>query len=120
VISRECGNATDNYLKFAGIGALVSFRAIQLCESVRLSLFASIPGLRNDKTRSQTLGSHPDPEKRIENIKLHMYENAPPDQRLGLEQFVEEYDKILSGLSAVITMAVSRSLEQSAGLPSDQ
>ena len=44
-ISRECESAANNYLIFAGIGALVFFRAIQVCESVRESLVTS--GLKN-------------------------------------------------------------------------
>ncbi len=106
-IGRECGNATDNYLKFAGIGALVSFRAIQLCESVRQFLFASIPELMKDKKLGGSSGSHPSPEERIENIKLYLYNHTAPDQRQELEQFVEEYDRILSRISAIVTMAVA-------------
>ena len=111
-ISRECGNAANNYLTFAGIGSLVFFRAVQLCESVRELLLASLPQFTNTKRPCGTSDSHPAPEERIEKMKLRMYENTDPDQRPQLEKFVEEYDRILSIVAAAAIEAIARSLDQ--------
>jgi hypothetical protein len=110
-ISRECGDAEGNYLTFAGIGALVTFRVVRLCESVRSSLVASLPQLVKQKSQDGVESSHPTPEQRIEQMKLHLYDNTAEDQRLEVRQFVEEYDRILCRISDLTSNAISRSLD---------
>ena len=103
-ISRECESAANNYLIFAGIGALVFFRAIQVCESVRESLVTS--GLKNVR-QNKSSDSHPSPEERIIAIKSQVCTKTAPDQQLGVQQFVEEYDTILRAIVSAVVAAVS-------------
>jgi hypothetical protein len=103
-ISRECESAANNYLIFAGIGALVFFRAIQVCESVREVLVNSgLKGVRQNKSSD----SHPSPEERIIVIKSQVCTKTVPDQQLEAHQFVEEYDTILRAIVSAVVAAVS-------------
>ncbi|MGD1079887.1 MAG: hypothetical protein ABR881_16310 [Candidatus Sulfotelmatobacter sp.] len=87
VISRECESARNNYLLFAGVGALVFFRAIQVCESVRELLVNS--GLK-DVCQKKTSDSHPFPAERIVAIKSQVCTKTAPDQQLEVKQFIDE------------------------------
>jgi hypothetical protein len=109
VISRECGNAANNQLSFSGIGALVFFRAVQLCESVQDLLVGSVLHRANAQSG---LSSHPTPEERIVALKSQIYAKTAPDQRVDLEQFVEEYDRILSIVATMVVETVSSTMEQ--------
>lgn len=108
-ISRECGSAGNNYLSFTGIGALVFFRAIQLCESVRDVLVNSgTEGMHQPKTTN----SHPSAEERIIAIKSQVRTKTAPDQRQQVQQFVEEYDTILCAIASAVVDAVSSACGQ--------
>lgn len=110
-ISRECGNIQNNYLSFTGIGALVFFRAIQLCESVReLLLDSAVNDFKTVRQRGDS-GSHPPPEERILAMKAQTYGKTAPDQRGDVEQFVEEYDRILGAVATHVLGAVSSAME---------
>jgi hypothetical protein len=84
---------------------------VRLCESVRSSLVASLPQLLKQKSQDGVESSHPTPEQRIEQMKLHLYDNTAEDQRLEVRQFVEEYDRILCRISDLTSNAISRSLD---------
>jgi hypothetical protein len=109
VISRECESAGSNYLLFAGIGALVFYRAIQLCESVReLLLNSGLKGIRQKKDSH----SHPSPEERAIAIKSQVCTKTARDQQLEVKQFVGEYDTILVELASAVVAAVSSACPQ--------
>jgi hypothetical protein len=109
VISRECESARNNYLIFAGIGALVFFRAIQLCESVReLLVNSDLKGVHEKKSSN----SHPSPEERIIAIKSQVCTKTAPDQQLEVRQFVEEYDTILCAIASAVIDAVGSACGQ--------
>jgi len=112
-ISRECGNRTDNYLSFAGIGALVFFRVIQLCESLRGDLIEygfplSVAKKEGDKV------SHPSTERRIQEIRVRLIETTDADQRASTQDFFEEYDRILMGIISIVLETGKRTMEQDA------
>jgi hypothetical protein len=108
-ISRECESARNNYLIFAGIGALVFFRAIQLCESVRELLVKSDLKVVHQK---KTSNSHPSLEERILAIRSQVCTKTVPDQQHGVRQFVEEYDTILCAIASAVIEAVSSACGQ--------
>lgn len=109
VISRECESARNNFLLFAGIGALIFFRAIELCESVReLFVNTGLKGVRQKKNSD----SHPSPEERIIAIKLQACTKTAPDQQLEVKQFVDEYDSILVELASAVAAAVNSACSQ--------
>lgn len=107
VISRECGNLTNNYLSFTGIGALVFFRAIQLCESVRALVANSALDSASIAERRDDESSHPAPDERILAIKAQMYEKTAADQADQVKEFVEEYDRILGALETHVLAIIS-------------
>lgn len=107
VLGRECESARNNPLIFAGIGAVVFFRAIELCESVRDFLVNS--GLKGARGKHSS-GSHPFPEERIVAIKSHIFTKTAADQRIEVKQFVEEYDTILRGITTLVVTALRSAL----------
>ena len=73
-ISRECESARNNYLLFAGVGALVFFRAIQVCESVReLLVNSGTQGCANRKRQTPILS-----RERIVAIKSQVLHKTAP------------------------------------------
>lgn len=113
-ISREYGSITNNYLSFTGIGALVFFRAIQLCESVQQSLVNSPFKSPNTVRQTADASSHPAPEERILAIKAQMYQKTASDQRDDVEAFVEEYDLILRSVATHVLNVINSALDQNA------
>lgn len=109
VISRECESGRNNYLLFAGIGGLVFFRAIQLCESVRELLVNSA---LKDVRKKKISDSHPSPEERIIAIKSQVCTKTASDQQLEVKQFIDEYDTFLVGLTSAVSAAVSSACSQ--------
>jgi hypothetical protein len=109
VISRECQSARNNNLLFAGIGALVFFRSIQLCESVRELLVES--GLK-DVREKRSSDSHPSHQERIVALKSQVCTKTDADQQREVKQFVDEYDTILVGLASAVTASVTSTCSQ--------
>lgn len=122
-ISRECGNQQNNQLMFSGIGGLVFFRAIQLCEAAREEVrryfqeSAINAGSVQKPPRNQFVlaRTHPPLEDRIAAIKQKTIERTCDDQRAGVSEFINEYDRLVGGLASAILSAFSelRSSERS-------
>ncbi len=107
-ISREWGNEQENFLAFAGIGALLFFRAIELSESVRDKLASlrqaspptdsvSLTGPTGHLNHRES--SYPSFSDRIAAIKSLTISLTAEDQRGHVAAFIEEYDRIAAGLS---------------------
>jgi hypothetical protein len=102
-VSRAWANENDNDLAFAGIGALLFFRAIELSESVRDKLVdilqmpapsESLPVAGPRARLSHHASSHPSLSTRISAIKSLAISCTEVDQRTDLAAFTEEYDRI--------------------------
>ena len=111
-ISREHGSVTNNYLSFTGIGALVSYRAIQMCESVRQSLLNSPLKSAPTVRQREHASSHPAPEERILAIKAQIYQKTASDQRDAVGAFVNEYDLILNSVATHVLDVINSAMDQ--------
>lgn len=97
-LSRNCIYEGDFWLGFTGVGAIVFLRSFQLCEMVRdLLRKSSTAGVDSGKTLEYS-ASHPAIEDRIAAIKSNVVGKTVEDQRTSVENFVEEYDRILGCL----------------------
>jgi hypothetical protein len=105
-ISRQCASQ-DDWLAFTGIGPLIFFRSMQLCQIVRdrmPKLEMPLPVPAKDSEMGST---HPLLEDRISAIKLTLISNTAADQRASVELFIEEYDLIASGLIKLVTDTIT-------------
>jgi hypothetical protein len=104
-ISREIGNASKNFLTFAGIGALVFFRTIQLCSDIRTLIIAEHEIKIRDADSAKLESSHPDTEERIAAIRLNLVLKTAADQQEYALSFFDEYDLILRALCKTVIKA---------------
>ena len=108
-ISRNRANPVDSWLAFTGIGPLVLFRSLQLCEGAREQLIAARPGLfRSSIFRPD---EHAPLEDRILAIRELLLRNTAADQRDGVEQFLEEYDRIAQAVIHLVSGSSNRPLK---------
>lgn len=122
-ISRECGNQQNNQLMYSGIGGLVVFRAIQLCEAAREEVrrYFQQSVINADSVQKPPgnqfvpARTHPPLEDRIAAIRQNTIDRTCDDQRAGVSEFINQYDRLVGGLSSVILSAFSelRSSERS-------
>ncbi|HEY4358754.1 MAG TPA: hypothetical protein VGN16_23605 [Acidobacteriaceae bacterium] len=111
-ISRESGSVVDNYLTFAGVGALVTFRVMQMCDTARKLIGESFRPISGITGSDRSTSSHPEYEDRIQLLKGTLCENTALDQRDQLESIVEEYDFILCMIAKTVISALATALER--------
>jgi hypothetical protein len=104
-LTRECSDESDNFLTFAGVGAILLFRATQLCELARELL------IRKDKY-AQFENQHPPFDERIKAIKAHIAKTTPDDQRDDTIKFIDEFDLIATSLNGFILQAFEEAVTQ--------
>jgi hypothetical protein len=104
-ISRNCTDQ-DDWLGFTGIGPLIFFRSMQLCEIVRdrlTELATRFPVLSKQGEGSNI---HPLLEDRISAVKLLLVSHTLKDQREDVAKFVNEYDLFATELISMVSEAV--------------
>jgi hypothetical protein len=99
-ISRSCVYPVEGWLAFVGIGPLVLFRSLQLCELAREHLIAGRPDLFRPPICPPD--GHPPLQHRISTIKALVLKNTAEDQCEAVRQFLEEYDRIAKGVIHII------------------
>lgn len=107
LLSREVGNFHEDYLLFAGIGPLVFFRTMQICENVREQIASGASDEIASKIRHISRGSHPVTESRVEALKAQISLKTAADQKENVVEFLEEYDKILIEILGEVKSLVS-------------
>lgn len=100
-ISKRYANHEDNFLSFAGLGAILLFRAMELSEYAleRISSIHGRSGLGNTLRYAESQPSgYPSLTARIDRMKSLAVALTADDQRQGVADFIEEYDLIASYL----------------------
>lgn len=100
-ISKRCANHEDNFLSFAGLGAILFFRAMELSEYAleRISSIHGRSGLSNTpRCAGGRASGHPSLTARIDRTKSLAVSLTADDQRQEVADFIEEYDLIASYL----------------------
>ncbi|MBW4040062.1 MAG: hypothetical protein HIU91_14590 [Acidobacteria bacterium] len=110
LLSREVGNFYEDYLLFVGIGPLIFFRTMQICEDVREQIACSESHELSFNKRRISSGSHPVTESRVEALKNQIYLKTAVEQRENATLFVEEYDRILIEVLREVKESVSSML----------
>jgi hypothetical protein len=111
VICRDCVNREENFLSFAGIGALVFFWAVHLCQTVRSLLVRLAPRISDSVRRTGQESTHPALAERVLAVKAMTAEKTAPDQREMVRKFVEEYDTILGKVGSTIMEVVESAVK---------
>jgi hypothetical protein len=106
-ISRQFANATDNWLAFSGIGAIVFFRAMEMSEYAREQIALvhhASPPVQNDKSMDKEAEStHPPLAERIARIEALTIHQTVADQHDSVAAFLKEYALVASALSSIVT-----------------
>jgi hypothetical protein len=112
-ISREYSNMADNSLAFAGIGAILFFRAMEMSEFAKermAQLYNPAPTLKtNELIEEFASSSHPPLAARVARLETLTITQTVDDQRDHIAQFVQEYALIASALSSIV-MEIFRGL----------
>jgi hypothetical protein len=111
VICRDCANREDNFLSFAGIGALVFLWAVQLCQTLRALLLDSVLQISNSVRRNDQESTHPALADRILAVKTMAMEMTASDQSEWVREFIEEYDRILGAIGGTVIEAVESAVK---------
>lgn len=111
VICRDCASREENFLSFAGIGALVFLWAVQLCQTVRAALLGSVPQIRDSVRANDQESTHPALADRISTIKSMTVEMTTPDQSEWVREFIEEYGRILGTVGSTVIGAVESAVK---------
>jgi hypothetical protein len=104
-LSRNCTYSGDGWLGFTGVGAVVFLRSVELCAKVRHLLHESSMARVDGCTEGEHSNSHPPTNDRVSAIKCNAIRLTAEDQRESVQRFLEEYDRILSGMSEVVVEA---------------
>lgn len=104
-ISRAWGGKSENWLAFAGVGALAFFQAIDTSTTCAEILAAS--RLSSGGTSRCHDSSHPSPVSRIANTVLNVIKKTDHDQKECAERFIKEYELICRAIHDFVTRVLA-------------
>lgn len=111
-ICRDCADRGENFLGFAGIGAFVLLWAVELCQSVRTVLLGAAFPISGSTRHEPEESTHPAPPARIAAIKTRTTESTADDQKQWVQNFFEEYARILETVGTTVVNAVRAAASQ--------
>ena len=104
-ISRDWGDKRQNWLAFAGVGALAFFEAVETSRACAQELAES--GRHSPQNSNRGEGSHPEPKVRIANTVANVIEKTAYDQKERVARFIQEYELICHTIRNFVTSIVA-------------